>query len=43
MPCGDRNKDSIKGGEAMKELKSSKILDIRFSEVDAMKVVWHGS
>ena len=27
----------------MKELKSSKILDIRFSEVDAMNVVWHGS
>ena len=27
----------------MKELKSSKILEIRFSEVDAMNVVWHGS
>ena len=27
----------------MKELKSSNILDIRFSEVDAMNVVWHGS
>lgn len=25
------------------ELKTSKILDIRFSEVDSMKVVWHGS
>lgn len=24
-------------------LKASKILDIRFSEVDSMKVVWHGS
>ena len=27
----------------MKELKASKILDIRFSEVDSMNVVWHGS
>ena len=27
----------------MKELKSSKVLDIRFSEVDSMNVVWHGS
>ena len=26
-----------------KVLKASKILDIRFSEVDSMKVVWHGS
>jgi acyl-CoA thioester hydrolase len=26
-----------------KILKASKILDIRFSEVDSMKVVWHGS
>lgn len=25
------------------ELKASKILDIRFSEVDSMNVVWHGS
>ena len=25
------------------ELKSSKLLDIRFSEVDSMNVVWHGS
>ena len=25
------------------ELKTSKILDIRFSEVDSMNVVWHGS
>ncbi len=25
------------------ELKASKTLDIRFSEVDAMNVVWHGS
>lgn len=25
------------------ELKTSKTLDIRFSEVDAMNVVWHGS
>jgi acyl-CoA thioester hydrolase len=24
-------------------LKASKILDIRFSEVDSMRVVWHGS
>lgn len=24
-------------------LKASKVLDIRFSEVDAMNVVWHGS
>lgn len=27
----------------MKELKTSKVLDIRFSEVDSMNVVWHGS
>lgn len=26
-----------------KTLRASKILDIRFSEVDSMKVVWHGS
>jgi len=26
-----------------KTLKASKMLDIRFSEVDSMKVVWHGS
>lgn len=26
-----------------KELKASKLLDIRFSEVDSMNVVWHGS
>ena len=25
------------------ELKSSKLLDIRFSEVDSMNVAWHGS
>ena len=25
------------------ELKASKILDIRFSEVDSMNVAWHGS
>ena len=25
------------------ELKASKVLDIRFSEVDSMNVVWHGS
>ena len=25
------------------ELKASKLLEIRFSEVDAMNVVWHGS
>lgn len=25
------------------ELKASKTIDIRFSEVDAMNVVWHGS
>ena len=25
------------------ELSASKIIDIRFSEVDAMNVVWHGS
>lgn len=25
------------------KLKASKILDIRFSEVDSMNVVWHGS
>ena len=27
----------------MKELKASKLFDIRFSEVDSMNVVWHGS
>lgn len=27
----------------MKELKASKELEIRFSEVDSMGVVWHGS
>lgn len=27
----------------MKELKVRKVLDIRFSEVDSMNVVWHGS
>ena len=27
----------------MKELKATKRLDIRFSEVDSMRVVWHGS
>ena len=27
----------------MCELKASKLLDIRFCEVDAMNVVWHGS
>ncbi len=27
----------------MKELRTSKILDIRYSEVDSMNVVWHGS
>jgi acyl-CoA thioester hydrolase len=27
----------------MMELKATKILDIRFSEVDSMNVVWHGS
>ena len=27
----------------MKELKASKLLDIRFSEVDSMGVVWHGA
>ncbi len=27
----------------MRELKTSKVLDIRFSEVDSMNVVWHGS
>lgn len=27
----------------MTELKTSKEIDIRFSEVDMMKVVWHGS
>ena len=25
------------------ELRASKVLDIRFSEVDSMNVVWHGS
>ena len=24
-------------------LKASKLIDIRFSEVDSMNVVWHGS
>lgn len=28
---------------SMPELKASKLLDIRFSEVDSMGVVWHGS
>lgn len=27
----------------IKELKSSKEFDIRFSEVDSMSIVWHGS
>lgn len=27
----------------MKELKTSKFFDVRFSEVDSMNVVWHGS
>ena len=27
----------------MKELKASKTFEIRFSEVDSMNVVWHGS
>ncbi|MCD8304789.1 MAG: acyl-CoA thioesterase [Prevotellaceae bacterium] len=27
----------------MKELRTSKVLNIRFSEVDSMNVVWHGS
>ena len=27
----------------MKELKASKTFAIRFSEVDSMNVVWHGS
>lgn len=27
----------------MKELKASKLFEIRFSEVDSMNVVWHGS
>ncbi|MBQ7512444.1 MAG: acyl-CoA thioesterase [Prevotella sp.] len=27
----------------MMELRASKLLDIRFSEVDSMNVVWHGS
>lgn len=27
----------------MKELKTSKLFDVRFSEVDSMNVVWHGS
>ena len=27
----------------MKELKTSKTFDVRFSEVDSMNVVWHGS
>lgn len=27
----------------MKELKASKLFDVRYSEVDSMNVVWHGS
>lgn len=27
----------------MRELKTSKFFDVRFSEVDSMNVVWHGS
>ena len=27
----------------MKELRVSKLFDIRFSEVDSMQFVWHGS
>lgn len=27
----------------MIELKETKVFDIRFSEVDSMNVVWHGS
>lgn len=27
----------------MRELKTSKYFDVRFSEVDSMNVVWHGS
>lgn len=27
----------------MRELRTSKVFDIRFSEVDSMKVVWHGA
>jgi len=29
--------------EKMKELRASKTFDIRFSEVDSMNFVWHGS
>lgn len=29
--------------EKMNQLKASKLLEIRFSEVDSMGVVWHGS
>ena len=32
-----------KGEEEVKELKATKALTIRFSEVDSMQVVWHGS
>ncbi len=28
---------------SMKELKASKKIEIRFSEVDSMNIVWHGS
>lgn len=27
----------------MQQLKASKVIDVRFSEVDSMNVVWHGS
>jgi len=27
----------------MEKLKASKLIDVRFSEVDSMKIVWHGS
>ena len=33
-------KEMLKG---LKELRASKTFDIRFSEVDSMNVVWHGS
>ena len=33
-------KEILKG---LKELRASKTFDIRFSEVDSMNVVWHGS
>ena len=29
--------------EKTKELRASKVFDVRFSEVDSMNVVWHGS